>query len=150
MNETVVRGANVLIDRANCSASAGVPPARLEACLMALPPDAIIDAEPLNIAPWWDPWGGAGVPMDFCDLPSYEEANQPPACQGCDSSCGEGLLGGVVEGVIARVKDGSDRPTVDVKYNSLRCSICYGVPRRVSAMRGSCVWRGRGYHTSVM
>lgn len=79
MNETVVRGANVLIDRANCSASAGVPPTRLEACLMALPPDAIIDAEPLNIAPWWDPWGGAGVPMDFCDLPSYEEARQPPA-----------------------------------------------------------------------
>ena len=80
MNDTTVRGGDVFTERANCSVSAGVPPARLEDCLMALSPEAIIHAEPLNVAPWWDPWGGAGVPMDFCDLPTYEEAMHVRMC----------------------------------------------------------------------
>ena len=88
MNDTFATAAGptdtAFIRRSNCTLACDPPgrphdAPRCERCLRAMSPAQLIEASPLRVYPWWDPWGAKGVPMSFTDLPSGAEAATPPA-----------------------------------------------------------------------
>eukprot|EP00966_Prymnesium_polylepis_P314465 7266560-Prymnesium_polylepis.1 len=85
MNDTfstaTSQSAPAFLDRSNCTechGHASSAPA-CEECLLEMTPTQLIEASPLRVPPWWDPWGAKGVPMSFTDIPSGAEAATPPA-----------------------------------------------------------------------